>query len=94
MPSICGVGVEPPLPFHELISKLFGCGVSLVGGVAILFIIYGGFLLLTSKGDPSRIRMGKEYVTYAIVGLLLAIFSFVLVEVIGVTIFQLPGFGQ
>ena len=93
MGNFCGIQT-PALPFNEFVGKLFGCGVSLVGGVALLFIIYGGFILMTSSGDPSRIRMGKEYVTYAIIGLVLAIFSFVIVQVLGGDILQIPGFGQ
>lgn len=88
MPAICGVGATTPAEFA---SKLFGCGVSLVGGVAILFIIYGGFILLTSAGDPTRVRIGKEHITYAIVGLLLAVFALVILQVIGVDILKVPG---
>lgn len=91
--EICGVG-DPNVTVDVLVSKLFGCGVSIVGGVALLFILYGGFVLLTSSGDPSKVRLGKEYVTYAIVGLVLAILAFFILEVVGVDILQIPGFGQ
>ena len=87
---MCGIGTTTPAEFA---SKLFGCGISLVGGVALLFIIYGGFLLLTSAGDPTRVQHGKEYITYAVVGLLLAVFTLVILEVIGVDILKIPGLG-
>lgn len=91
MEPICGIGAENPADFA---SGIFGCGISLVGGVALLFIIYGGFILLTSSGYPNKVRIGKEYITYAIVGLVLAIFTFIVLEVVGVDILQIPGFGQ
>lgn len=89
MPGFCAIGSPDPAKFVE---GIFGCGISLVGGIAILFIIYGGFVLLTSSGDPSRVRMGKEYVTYSIIGLLLAIFSLVILQIMGFDILQIPGF--
>ena len=41
MNQICGVG-DPNI--ETFVGKLFGCGVSLVGGVALLFIINFFFL--------------------------------------------------
>lgn len=89
--GICGIGQANPANF---VSGLFGCGISLVGGIAVLFVIYGGFVFLTSAGDPTKIRVGKEYITYAIVGLLLAIFTLVILQVIGLDILNIPGFGS
>lgn len=86
--NICGIGADT---IDVFAGKFFGCGISLVGGIALLFVIYGGYLLLISAGDPHRLRMGKEYITYAIVGLLLALFALILLQVIGVDILKIPG---
>lgn len=88
---ICGIGEQNPADFA---ARFFGCGISLVGGVALLFIIYGGFVLLTSSGDPTKVRIGKEYITYAVVGLVMAILTFIILEVVGFDILRIPGFGQ
>ena len=85
----CGIG-EPDVAVF--VSRLFGCGVGLVGGVALLAIIYGAFIFVTSGGDPNRVRVGREYITYAIVGLLFAIFAVLLLELLGVDILRIPGF--
>jgi len=86
--NMCGIGATA---IEEFASKFFGCGVSIVGGVALLFIIYGGVILVTSTGDPNKIRMGKEYITYAIIGLLLVIFALIIVGILGGEIFKIPG---
>ena len=86
-------GLEEPNP-ADFASEFFGCGISLVGGVALLFIIYGGFILLTSTGDPGRVRMGKEYIQYAVVGLVLAIFTVIIFEVIGADLLKIPGLNR
>lgn len=85
------LGCIPHDPF-QFVSKFYSIGLGLIGGVAVLFIIYGGFLILTSEGDPAQLTKGKSYIYYAIAGLLLAIFGFIFVEVIAVDILRIPGF--
>jgi hypothetical protein len=38
--------------------------------VAALFVIIGAMNLLTSAGDPSKVASGRNYVMYAIIGLI------------------------
>lgn len=74
-------------------QKFYGVGLGFVAGVALLALIYGGYAVLTSKGDPQRVNNGKSYIFSAIVGLLLAIFGYVFIEVVVVDILHVPGFG-
>lgn len=88
---ITEVGCIPkdPLGFA---TEYYRIGLGLIGGLSLLFIIFGGYTLLTSEGNPQRIRTGKTYIFYAFIGLLLAIFGYVFMEVIAVDILHLPGF--
>lgn len=70
----------------------FVFGLSIAGGIAFLYLIYGGFIFLTSSGNPERLAHGKEIIVSAMSGLLLIIFSIFLLRVIGVDILNLPGF--
>lgn len=74
------------------IQKFYGYGVSFVGGLALLMLIWGGYTILTSRGDPRQLNVGKSYILYAIIGLLLAIFGYVFFELIAVDILHIPGF--
>ena len=74
------------------VQKFYGIGLSLIGMVALLFLIYGGYLVMTSGGNPEQLRKGKEYIFYAIAGMLLAIFGFVFVEFIAGSVLRIPGF--
>lgn len=74
------------------IQKFYGIGLSLIGMVGFLFLIYGGYQVMISGGNPERLQKGKEYIFYAIVGLLLAIFGFVFIELIAGGILRIPGF--
>jgi glucose uptake protein GlcU len=74
------------------VGRFYSIGLGLIGGVAIIFIIYGGYILMTSQGRPDRISNGKSYITYAIIGLLLAIFGYILIQVVAINILHIPGF--
>lgn len=85
------VGCLPTDPI-AFIARFYGIGLSLIGGVSMLFIIIGGYVILTSRGNPQQLNVGKSYIFYAILGLLLAIFGYVFIQVIVVDIFHIPGF--
>lgn len=74
------------------VQKFYGIGLSFVAMIALLALIYGGYCILTSAGDPRRVSNGKSYIYYAIAGLMLAIFGFVFIQVVLVDILKVPGF--
>lgn len=49
------------------------------GGVAVIYIIYGGFTYITSAGDTEKAEQGKHTLTYAIIGVILIALSIVIV---------------
>lgn len=48
---------------------------SIVGVLALLFVVYGGFLYVTSGGNKERLETAKKTLTYAIIGLLLVVMA-------------------
>ncbi len=88
-PTELGCIPNTPVGF---VAKFYGIGLGLIGGVAVLFIIYGGYIILSSQGNPAALNRGKSYIMYAIIGLLLAIFGFVFVQIIVVNVLKIPGF--
>jgi hypothetical protein len=74
------------------VQKFYGFGLGFVGGVALLTLIYGGYTIMMSKGDPYKVNIGKSYIFYSIAGLLLAIFGYVFIQVVLVDILHVPGF--
>jgi|SRR5579859_3259339 len=81
-----------PMDPAGFVGKFYGIGLSLIGGVAVLFIIYGGYLFLSSQGNQMNVEKGKTYLTYAIIGLLFAIFGFVFIKLIAIDLLHIPGF--
>lgn len=74
------------------IINIFLVILGLSGGVAILIIIYAGYLIMTSRGNAEQIQKGRELLTSALIGLLFIIFSFVILETLTIDILHIPGF--
>ena len=53
-----------------------------VGIIAVLFIIIGGFQLITARGNEEQAEAGKKTLTNAIIGLSIVILSYVIVVVV------------
>jgi len=67
--------------------------IGLGGGIAFLLTLYAGFMIMSSAGNPDRLKAGQELLTSAIAGVILIVFSVYLLRLLGVNIFRLPGFG-
>lgn len=74
------------------IRSIFGVLLSLSGGIALLLIIASGYQLMTSQGNPEKVKEARERLTSAVVGLIFIIFSVTILQIIGVTILRIPGF--
>lgn len=51
-----------------------------VGGLAVIMLIFGGIQYATSSGDSGRVSKAKNTIMYSIVGLVLAVIAFALVD--------------
>ncbi len=52
----------------------------LIGAVAVIVIIIGGIKYVTSNGESSAVQSAKNTIMYAVVGLLVAILAFAIVN--------------
>ncbi len=63
-------------------ANVFQFLVTLVGIFAIGALVFAGFLYMTAAGNESQIAKAKQVATWAITGLVLALFSVVLIQFI------------
>ncbi|EKD87092.1 MAG: hypothetical protein ACD_37C00045G0004 [uncultured bacterium] len=77
----------------EFVRWVLGFVLGISGAIVLIIIIITGYRLMTSQGDPEKIKNAKDALTSAIVGLLFIIFSLVILQFITADILQLPGFG-
>jgi amino acid transporter len=47
--------------------------------LAVVFVIYGGFMWLTSSGDESRIESAKKTISAAVIGLIVVLLAWAIV---------------
>ncbi len=80
---------EDPVGF---VSVIYQIGLGFIGFVALLYLIIGGYHVLTSQGDPAKLQTGKKYIFYAIAGIILAIFGFTIMQIVASGILHIPGF--
>jgi hypothetical protein len=83
------LGCIPTDPY-AFVGSMYGIGLGIIGGVSLLFLIYGAYQIMISQGNPLRLNNGKSYVYYAIAGLVLAIFGYVALQLIAVDILHIP----
>lgn len=60
---------------NEVIQNSFNLAYAVCGVIATAFIIYGGFAYLTSSGDPTKVRKGRQTLIYSIIGLLVVLLA-------------------
>lgn len=85
------IGCIPYRNTGDFLEFVLGWALGIGGGVAFLLIIYSGIIVLTSSGNPDRLKAGQELLTAAVTGLLLLIFSAFILRVIGIDILRIPG---
>ena len=58
----------------------------MVGYVAIVFVVWGGYKYIMSNGEPGNVATAKKTITNALIGLVIALLSTVIVNTIIVVV--------
>lgn len=66
----------------QYISKLYEWTISITGILAGIMIMLGGLLYLTAGGSPERLSNAKGYISNALIGLILALTSYFLLQTV------------
>lgn len=66
--------------FTGKIGNIVNVALYIAGALAVLVIIYSGIRYITSTGDAARIKAAKDTLIYAIVGLIVAMLAYAIVN--------------
>ncbi len=77
--GITGTGREGVV---QLVAKIIDYALYLSGAIAVLFIIIGGYRYLTSAGNEEGAKKGRTTVVNALIGLVIIILAYVIVNVV------------
>lgn len=86
------IGCIPTESLPETLGFVLKFALGAAGGVIILMLIVTGYGILTSQGNPEKLAAAKENVVSIFSGLILIVFSLVLLQTIGANILGLPSF--
>lgn len=64
----------------KLIGQVIKTALGVVGGLALVFMVWGGFQWLTSAGNKEKVSQGTQTMLWAIIGLLLVLSSYLMVD--------------
>ncbi len=68
--------------FRQLLLTVIGFFLGFLGLVAVIMIIYAGVLYVTSGGDEGNTEKGKKIIMYAVIGLIIIMLSWAIVQTI------------
>ncbi|GIW62734.1 MAG: hypothetical protein KatS3mg090_0560 [Patescibacteria group bacterium] len=75
----------------DVVSSILNVIFKLVGAAAFVYLVYGGFVILTSSGNPEKISYGKRIIIRSLIGIFIALSAVFIVGLIGQA-FDLPMF--
>ena len=61
-------------------SRVVNVLLLIVGLASVVVIIVAGVIMMTSQGDAAKVNMAKSAIIYAIIGLLIALGAFIIVN--------------
>lgn len=64
----------------DLIQRLITTLLYIIGVISIIVIIIGGIKYVTSDGDSSKVSSAKNTILYAVIGLVVAMLAFAIVN--------------
>ena len=65
---------------EEVIVNIISGIVGALALVAVIFIVVGGINYMTSAGDAGKIQKAKSTILYAVIGLIIAVLAFAIVN--------------
>lgn len=80
-------GSDNKTKLEDQIKTVVNIMLFLLGAIAVIMIIIGGIRYATSNGDSSQTKAAKDTILYAVVGLVVAIMAYAIVNFIVGTAF-------
>jgi len=72
---IADVSAEPKSP-AEIAGEVIGIVLSVLGVIAVILILYSGFIWMTAAGNTEKIEKAKKILGNAIIGLIIILMAY------------------
>ncbi len=64
----------------EVVKNLLNTTFGIVGVIAVIMMIIGGFYYMTSQGSPDKVQKGKNTILYGLIGMVIVLSAFAIVN--------------
>lgn len=75
-----GGGSSSGTELNTIIENIVNLLLFVAGAVAVVMIIIGGIRYITSNGEQTHVKAAKETILYSVVGLIVALLAFAIVN--------------
>lgn len=64
----------------SLVGNIIKALLGIVGSIALLMFIYGGFTWLTATGNPDKVKKGRDILVWATIGIVVIFVSYAAID--------------
>ena len=61
------------------VTNIINAAISVIGLIGVLVIVFAGQRLITSSGDPGKIKQAKDMILWAVVGIIIAVLAWAII---------------
>lgn len=84
------VGYDETISLADIIGQLIKIGLSVLGVILLVLVIYAGFLWMTAGGETAKVEKAKSFMLNAVIGLVIILAAYAVTEFV---ILSLAGAG-
>ncbi len=92
-------GISNPAPnylvdirdFGSLLTRAIGWMLYFAGGIAVLFLLVGGFQYIAARGNEEATEKAKKTITGAVIGIVIIIMAYAIVTIVSNLVTRNPG---
>jgi type IV secretory pathway VirB2 component (pilin) len=77
---VCSPEPGPTAPENDVIIRIANLLATIGGVIAVVIIIVAGITMMTSGGDPGKVKSSRDAIIYALVGVIVILLSQVIVR--------------
>ena len=78
--NLAPVNTGTPTDLNDVFKTIINVLLFIIGAVSVIMLIYGGIRYTTSGGNANSVTAAKNTIMYAVIGLIIAIFAFAIVN--------------
>ena len=85
------VGGQDFNDFGDLLTRAIGWMLYFAAGIAVLFLLVGGFQYISARGNEEATEKAKKTITGAVIGIIIIIMAYAIVTIVSNLVTTNPG---